>query len=357
MPYKKSKLPAIHGRRLTNELICHNNEFGGITAVVYGSKGSGKTTLFLTLAQIVQCYNIQTGELQYETSIWRGGDEDYWTWLPRDRTRVYIHSLDMPSVSFKSDETLMEYDRKDLPQIISYETNKDLYLKIQSNGRGCINVVYEPSTYALTDRLKKMIQRRGVTGDELFKNKEVEPIIWWFEFIDWLRINKSIEHISIFIDEADQLLPVSPSGARWHLNLWFKDIMRALRKRNISLLMACHGYTDIDGRIRPKVMYRLYMKGACAPTESLIQKTAPITLPQGKYFIERDAWGLAKFNKIDEKPRVLVSLRPDIEERDIDIVDETMQPIEIPIQPEVSEEELTLGAPGSKEYKEEDLFE
>jgi len=304
----KSKLPAIEGRRLTTELTVHNNDFGGVTAVVYGSKGSGKTTLFLTLAQTVQCYNPSNGNLEFETSIWRGGDEDYWTWLPYDRTRVFIHRDNIDTVSFKCDEDLLEYDRSKLPQIIIYKNNKDLYSKLL---RGGINVVYEPTTYMLTDRLKKMIQKRGVAGDELFKKKEVDSIIWWFEFVDWLRINKTLEHVSVFIDEADQLLPVSPSGARWHLNLWFKDIMRALRKRNISLFLACHGYTDIDGRIRPKVMYRIYMKGACAPSESLVWKTAPITLPQGKYYIERDAWGWARFNKIEEQPRVLVTLKPD----------------------------------------------
>lgn len=322
----KSKLPALEGRRLTTELTVHNNDFGGVTAVVYGSKGSGKTTLFLTLCQTVQCYNAVTGALELETSIWRGGDEDYWTWLPYERTRVFIHRDNIDTVSFKCDEDLSEYDRSKLPQIIVYKNNKDLYSKLL---RGGINVVYEPTTYTLTDRLKKMIQKRGVAGDDLFKKKEVDSIIWWFEFVDWLRINKSLEHISVFIDEADQLLPVSPSGARWHLNLWFKDIMRALRKRNISLYLACHGYTDIDGRIRPKVMYRIYMKGACAPSESLIWKTAPITLPQGKYYIERDAWGWARFNKIEEQPRVLVVLKQDDEDeatRAMDQQQETDQP-------------------------------
>ena len=322
----RSKLPALEGRRLTTELTVHNNDFGGVTAVIYGSKGSGKTTLFLTLAQTVQCYNTVTNVLEFETSIWRGGDEDYWTWLPYNRTRVFIHRDDIDTVSFKCDEDLSEYDRSKLPEIIVYKSNKDLYSKLL---HGCINVVYEPTTYTLTDRLKKMIQKRGVAGDELFKKKEVDSIIWWFEFIDWLRINKTLEHISVFIDEADQLLPVSPSGARWHLNLWFKDIMRALRKRNISLYLACHGYTDIDGRIRPKVMYRIYIKGACAPSESLIWKTAPITLPQGKYYIERDAWGWARFNKIEEQPRVLVTLKPNKDDEE-DKEREKNEPIESP---------------------------
>ena len=308
----KSKLPDREGRRLTQEMTVHNTDFGGVTVLTYGSKGSGKTTLFLTLCQSVTCYN-KDGLLELETSIWRGGDEDYWTWLPYDRVRVFIHRDDFDNVVFRRDDDLSEYDRKDLPEIVKYKTNKEVYEKLL---RGGINVIYEPTTYSLTDGIKKIIQRRGVTGDELFKNKTMDPIIWWFEFIDWLRIKKSIEHISVFIDEADQLLPVSPSGARWHLNLWFKDIMRALRKRNISLFMACHGYTDIDGRILPKIMYRLYMKGSTAPTNSLIFKTAPITLPQGKYYIERDAWGWARFNKIQERARVLVQLRPDEEDPD-----------------------------------------
>jgi energy-coupling factor transporter ATP-binding protein EcfA2 len=316
----RSKLPALEGRRLTTEMTVHNNDFGGVTVVVYGSKGSGKTTLFLTLCQTVQCYNTVTNNLELETSIWRGGDEDYWTWLPYERTRVFIHRDNIDTVSFKCDENLMEYDRSQLPPITVYKNNKDLYSKLL---RGGINVIYEPTTYTLTDRLKKMIQKRGVAGDELFKKKEVDSIIWWFEFVDWLRINKNLEHISVFIDEADQLLPVSPSGARWHLNLWFKDIMRALRKRNISLFLACHGYTDIDGRIRPKVMYRIYMKGACAPSESLVWKTAPITLPQGKYYIERDAWGWARFNKIDEQPRVLVVLRKDDDDEEMRDADQS----------------------------------
>lgn len=59
------------------------------------------------------------------------------------------------------------------------------------------------------------------------------------------------------------------------------------------------------------------MKGACAPSESLIWKTAPITLPQGKYYIERDAWGWARFNKIEEQPRVLVTLKQDEDDEEM----------------------------------------
>lgn len=112
----KSKLPTIEGARLTRELTIHNHDFGGVTAVVYGSKGSGKTTLFLTLCQSVQCYNIKTGILELETSIWRGGDEDYWTWLPYERTRVFIHRDNINTVTFRKDEISANIQEKNFPK-------------------------------------------------------------------------------------------------------------------------------------------------------------------------------------------------------------------------------------------------
>jgi hypothetical protein len=314
------KLSYIEGHRLTEEMLCHNNESGGITAALFGSKGSGKTTLLLTIAQTVTCINPITGQQEFETVLWRGGTEDYWNWLPRENVFLFIHRDDMPRFKVLNDLTLTEIPRSELPEIIEYSSIKDLYSKLK---RQQINVIYEPTTYKLTNRIKNMIQKRGVTGDELFKNKSVDPIIFWFELVDWLIKNKAIEFLTIIIDETDQLLPQSPSGARWHLNLWFRDVMRAFRKRNMSMFLACHGFTDIDGRIHAKIMIRVYMKGTCTPNTSLIYKTAPVTLPQGTYYIERDAWGIAKFRKITEQPRVIVKL----EEEEIDIGGDTDEPL------------------------------
>jgi hypothetical protein len=314
------KLSYVEGARLTQEMLCHNNESGGITAGLYGSKGSGKTTLLLTIAQTVTCINPLTGEREFETVLWRGGTEDYWNWLPKENVFVFIHRDDFERFKVLEDLTLQEIPRKDLPTLIEYSSIKDLYSKLK---RQQINVIYEPTTYKLTNRIKTMIQKRGVTGDELFKNKSVDPIIFWFELVDWLIKNKAIEFLTIIIDETDQLLPQSPSGARWHLNLWFRDVMRAFRKRNMSLFLACHGFTDIDGRIHAKIMIRVYMKGTCTPNTSLIYKTAPVTLPQGTYYIERDAWGIAKFRKITEQSRVIVKLEGD----EIDLEGDVDEPL------------------------------
>ncbi|MDD1648756.1 MAG: hypothetical protein LUQ42_05670, partial [Methanomicrobiales archaeon] len=120
----------------------------------------------------------------------------------------------------------------------------------------------------------------------------------------WIVRNKGLDPITIIFDEADELFPVSPGGARWHLNLWAKERIKDFRKKNISLALASHGYQDIDGRILVKIQYKLYMKGCTTPTVSLIDRHAPIMLDKGVYYIEKDAWGLAKFSRLSERPKI-----------------------------------------------------
>lgn len=290
------------GARLSGEITLHTNNSGGVTVGIYGSKGSGKTTLMLTLTQIMRCVNPFTGEVEPETIYWRGRRTDYWTWLPKDRTFVFFHKDDINRVIFK-DDLLMEIPKKDLPPIIEYDSCEDLYRKTKKK---MINVIYEPSTYEITKDIREMIRRRGVVSDDIFRNPKIDPVIFWFEFANWLVKNKSLDFISIIFDEADEILPQSPAGPRWHLNLWMKDVIKDFRKRNISMFLACHGYQDIDGRIFPKIQYKIYMKGCITPSSSLVNRHAPLLLSQGKFYIERDAWGMAKFKKIKEQPRVLV---------------------------------------------------
>lgn len=292
------------GIRLTTEITLHKKNSGGVTVGIYGSKGSGKTTFLITASQLIGCENVVTGQIEKETILWRGRSADYWNWFPKEIVRIFIHRDDFDNAKFK-DDLLDEIPKDELPHMEKYTSIKDLYLKLYA---GKVNVIYEPTTYKLTERIKKMIQKRGVTSNDLFKSAEVDPVIFWFEFMDWLIHNKSSKFLTIMFDEADELLPTSPSGARWHLNLWAKDVLKDLRRRRISLFMACHSYTDLDGRILAKIQYKLYMKGCVTPSTSIVNRRAPIMLDPGTYYIERDGWGIHGFNKIQEKTIVLTYL-------------------------------------------------
>jgi DNA polymerase III delta prime subunit len=291
----------IQGARLTEEISYHKPNSGGVTVGIYGSKGSGKTTFLLTLAQTICCENPFTHNEEKETVLWRGRSNDYWNWIPKEQVQIFIHKTDFDRAIFK-DDILNTMSKEDLPPMEAYTSIRQLYSRLRA---GKINVVYEPTTYSISDRIKKMIQKRGISGDELFKSNEVDPVIFWFEFMDWLVHNKNPKFISIVFDEADELFPASPGGARWHLNLWAKDVIKDLRRRRISLFMACHGYQDLDGRIKPKIQYKVWMKGSVTMPESLVNRQAPLMLEPGVFYIERDGWGMHSFDKIEERTIVL----------------------------------------------------
>ena len=73
----------IQGAKITNEILYHTPNSGGVTVGIYGSKGSGKTTFLLTLAQTISCQDRLTGKDEKETIIWRGRSNDYWNWLQK----------------------------------------------------------------------------------------------------------------------------------------------------------------------------------------------------------------------------------------------------------------------------------
>ena len=291
----------LQGVRLTEEISYHRPNSGGVTVGIYGSKGSGKTTYLLTLAQTICCENPFTKSEEKETILWRGRSNDYWNWIPKENVQLFIHKADFERAIFK-DDNLKIMERKDLPPMEAYISIRQLYSRLRA---GKINVIYEPTTYTVSERIKKMVQKRGITGDELFKSNEVDPVIFWFELMDWLVHNKNPKFVSIIFDEADELFPSAPAGARWHLNLWAKDVIKDLRRRRISLFMACHGYQDLDGRIKPKIQYKVWMKGSVTMPESLVKRQAPMMLEPGTYYIERDGWGMHSFDKIEEKTIVL----------------------------------------------------
>jgi hypothetical protein len=256
--------------------------------------------------------------------------------------QVFIHKKDLKTTVFKND-VLKVLSKDELPPIEAYTSIRKLYGRLRE---GKINVVFEPTSYTITDRIREMIQRRGVSSEELFKSNKVDPVIFWFEFMGWLVANKNPKFLTIIYDEADEVFPNSPSGGRWHLNLWAKDIMRDLRRRGISLLMASHGYNDIDGRLLSKIQYKIYMKGATTPSFSIVNHKAPIMLEPGTYYIERDGWGLHGFNKIKEQSIVLTYLQGDREKDDFGADDDDDEEYDEDDDPEdVTKPDKPVGKP------------
>jgi hypothetical protein len=99
-------------------------------------------------------------------------------------------------------------------------------------------------------------------------------------------------------------MPVSAAGLHWHTTQYlFKYLFADARKRNMSIYLACHGYTEIDGRIfRYKVPWKFYMKGASIDRDSeLWRNAAKLELHNpGDFFCEgASGWGRGHFSKLN----------------------------------------------------------
>ncbi|WP_456330181.1 hypothetical protein [Archaeoglobus sp.] len=279
--------------RLWGEITFHTYRFGGTTVEIYGSKGSTKTTLMLKIASKLRCES-PDGAVP-EPAIWRGRTVDQWNWYPRlSDIKVFVHKAD--DVVFY-DETGQEIEVR----VTRYRNAEDLMQKL-----GRFNVVYEPRSYSLSEELVDLLAKRSTLPKRLMKDIAVDSSIWWFEFVHYLLERPDNKFISLFIDEADEVFPENPSGLRWHLQLWLKDNVKDLRKRNVSLYFSAHSHTDIDSRIRTKMQYRILMKGARVPQGSLIDKKDPLFLKPGQAYIERDGYGKFSFDPLQERPKIVV---------------------------------------------------
>ena len=128
----------MQGARLTDEISYHKPNSGGVTVGIYGSKGSGKTTFLLTLAQTINCENPFSHNEEKETILWRGRSNDYWNWLPKEMVRIFIHKADFDRAVFKND-TLDIIPREELPPMEAYTSIRQLYSRLRI---GKVNVVY-----------------------------------------------------------------------------------------------------------------------------------------------------------------------------------------------------------------------
>ncbi len=302
-----SRLNRDIAERLATEIRVHNPNMGGITFALVGSKGSGKTHSLIRMAHQMT-YLSQSGIPKRETVIWRGRNLDYWNWM-------YDPSFQWTSKAFRR-KTYIHHHEQDVPEftdefgfplslppdaVKTYRSPRDLHRSLVP---GEINVVYEPTHYDMTVGMEELIISRACSAANLLDDLEIDPALWWAEFLFYLLNFKKAGFVTVILDEADEIFPQSVSGIRWHIQSLFCDSAKDFRKANISLIYSIHDITDLDYRLRSKTQYWGYMRGARPKPGSLIYPKALINLPTGEIYLERDGFGNINFGKFLERPRV-----------------------------------------------------
>ena len=299
-----------------NALRIHEVESGGTMFGIVGSKGCGKTHLLTRLAHQIVFIHPRHKKPMKETVVWRGRSIDYWNFM-------FDHDFEWESAEFKRD-VLVHYWIGDEDSITFktelgdelpvfdtrvYSGVNDLYANLL---QGAINVVYEPSRYVMSPGMEDMITRRSLVSAKTLQEIEMDPCLWWCEFLFYLLHFKKAGFITVILDEIDEIFPGTSQGLRWHMQALFSDSAKDFRKANISLFFSIHDLADLDYRIRSKIQYWGYMKGAVVQQGSLIPSYIPLLLPVGEIILDRGTYGNTNLGPLQARPRVRVSFARDI---------------------------------------------
>jgi len=205
------------GKKLMTKLTTHDDFQGGTLTEITGSQGSGKTSAMLAFLTL----NINKYPKE---KIFFSNTYD---------APIQFNRLSNYHLMVKTDSNVKVYDRKTHKEIhppITYFTDfKDCYQKAK---RGISNVVF------FGDRTE------------------------WRAFIHYLR--SAGEWCSVFVDEFSEIAPAQRSGDEWTAIEKFAVDLKEIRKCWINIFYNSQSKTDIDYRVRSKVMCKILLPGARA---------------------------------------------------------------------------------------------
>ena len=228
-------------QKLIYETMMEHTPDGGNDFLVMGPKGKGKTLLLQHMARDA----FKKGE----TVIWAAKDVDTWS--------VFSTSAQSLPVNLIVQGTGVEVEhvpmRKDAPPlqrtlVTACDSPMDAFDECTPDA---INVI-------VTAGLSPM-QQSG----------------WWTLFYHTMKQRQSMEWISVFLDEADQLFPAAPHDEWWHITKQFVSIFGTTRKKNISTRMSVHDYASLFSEIYMKISFFGYVGGARAiPKKTAVKQYA-----------------------------------------------------------------------------------
>ena len=220
----------INAERILKRIHVHDPDSGGVFTEVTGSQGSGKTSVLLsfmdyTLRHYPQekifwsnCYN---APLQFVK-------------IGKDRFHILVEKESGITFHDRNAKLKLIY-----PEVTTFKGYEDLYEKAIS---GKCNAVFFP------DRMT------------------------WIDFIHYLR---SVgEWIHVYIDELSEIAPAFTSGRTWKKIRDFSLDLKECRKCMLNIHTNTQSVSDIDHRVRSKVMVKIYLPGARADNISRITQIA-----------------------------------------------------------------------------------
>ena len=119
----------------------------------------------------------------------------------------------------------------------------DLFLK-------CENINYFSTFNQLYKRAKP-----GILNAVYFGNR-----LHWMDFIE--HVMRYYKWTHVYIDEMGEVCPANQHGKLWKKIDHFSNVAGEIRKCDMNVMYNTQSITDIDYRIRRKLMIKIFMPGA-----------------------------------------------------------------------------------------------
>lgn len=240
-----------------SQIIDKDYSYGGVTTLITGAKGAGKTTLMLRLSENL----VANGE----KIIWRGMSSCQW-FFSTIPVHLLLPSKDVVIAVIDPDGGSTDMKPKEVAEKVSYiRTIGDIYRKLK---KGYLNVLYLLDIYE------------------------------WLDLFDYLLKRRSVDWVSILFDELEDLFPLNPSGEIWKLVERGAQQIKEFRKNYISLYAATQKISDIDYRILSKINYYIYLRGAKVAKNSIVSQKRVNFLEPGQGIIESSFFEQFEFENI-----------------------------------------------------------
>jgi len=257
----------INAEKIMRRIHIHNQDFGGVVCIITGSPGTGKTAAMLAIIEYTLRYHPK--EKVFFSNCYDAPLQ--FTKLKPYQWRILV----------RKDSNVTFHDRDKRGKQIHPEVE---YFKLKQN---------ENKLFDFSDLYKKA--KRGKCNVVFFGGKEKRYM--WLDFVRFLR--RSGEWSHVFIDEISECCPEFSSGRLWQKIRQFSVDVKELRKCQINLVSNTQSISDIDHRVRKKLMVHFWLPGSITGKPSRITQKAIDALKEDPYrgnecFIEESG----KFGKL-----------------------------------------------------------
>ncbi len=258
--------------KVLEKVLIRNPRQGGKLMIVYGEQGSGKTTILETIAWAVKLLYPE------EIVMWRGQKSCMWAdFLATDLPVRVIYSGPEPIFVDAWTGRPAKLDIELVGPISPSEM-------LDACDSDYVNVIY--------------IYTEGPKG----------PIDFATKWLDLLRALEEQPHgwVSLLFDEVEDLAPANPKGTLWSLVEEIAQTVKEFRKNWVSFYAATQNYFDVDYRLRGKMQFRMYLKGAVAPPRSRVWQRAIDSLSLGEGWLEGGKYEFFVFAEFPHGPELKV---------------------------------------------------